>query len=54
MNVPEIVAMKLPIMARGLEKNWGVATARDGKSILYLQDEFAESNIVLVKKFDKA
>ena len=33
------------------EPGWGLAISRDGKSILYVQGEFAESNIMLVKNF---
>ena len=41
----------LPILT--LEKNpgWGLSISNDGKSIVYIQDEFAESNIMLVKNF---
>lgn len=30
---------------------WGLALAPDGKSLLYVETEFAESNIILVKNF---
>ena len=33
------------------EPDWGLALSPDGKSILYIQGEFAESNIMLVKNF---
>jgi Tol biopolymer transport system component/DNA-binding winged helix-turn-helix (wHTH) protein len=33
------------------EPGWGLSISNDGKSILYVQDEFAESNIMLVKNF---
>jgi len=40
-----------PIWTLEKEPGWGLATSRDGKSILYVQDEFADSNIILVKNF---
>lgn len=33
------------------EPGWGLSLSHDGKSILYVQGEFAESNIMLVKNF---
>lgn len=33
------------------EPGWGVNLAADGKSIVYVQDEFAQSNLMLVKNF---
>ncbi len=33
------------------EPGWGLSLSRDGKSIVYLQREFAESDIMLVKNF---
>jgi len=33
------------------EPGWGVSVSPDGKSLIYVQDEFAESNIMLVKNF---
>ena len=41
----------VPIWILEKEPGWGMAMSRDGKSILYVQDEFAESNIMLVKNF---
>jgi hypothetical protein len=36
-----------------LEKKpgWGLSLSSDGKSIVYVQDEFAESNLMLVRNF---
>jgi hypothetical protein len=33
------------------EPGWGLSVSRDGKSIVYIQSEFAESNLMLVKNF---
>ena len=33
------------------EPGWGLGLSSDGKSIVYIQDEFAESNLMLVKNF---
>jgi Tol biopolymer transport system component/DNA-binding winged helix-turn-helix (wHTH) protein len=33
------------------EPGWGLSLASDGKSIVYIQDEFAQSNLMLVKNF---
>ncbi len=33
------------------EPGWGLSLSADGKSIVYVQDEFAESNLMLVKNF---
>jgi Tol biopolymer transport system component/DNA-binding winged helix-turn-helix (wHTH) protein len=33
------------------EPGWGLSLSSDGKSIVYIQDEFAESNLMLVKNF---
>jgi Tol biopolymer transport system component len=41
----------IPIWTLEKEPGWGMAMSRAGKSILYVQDEFAESNIMLVKNF---
>jgi Tol biopolymer transport system component/DNA-binding winged helix-turn-helix (wHTH) protein len=40
-----------PVWTPDKEPGWGLAISRDGKSILYVQGEFAESNIMLVKNF---
>ena len=42
---------RIPIWTFDKEPGWGIAVAQDGKSIVYVQDEFAESNIMLVKNF---
>ena len=41
----------LPICTLEKEPGWGLSLARDGKSIVYVQNEFAESNLILVKNF---
>ena len=41
----------IPIWTLEKEPGWGLALSRDGKSIVYVQDEFAESNIMLVENF---
>ena len=33
------------------EPGWGLSRSWDGKSIVYIQDEFAQSNLMLVKNF---
>jgi Tol biopolymer transport system component len=33
------------------EPGWGLSLSPDGKSIVYVQDEFAQSNLMLVKNF---
>jgi Tol biopolymer transport system component/DNA-binding winged helix-turn-helix (wHTH) protein len=33
------------------EPGWGLSLASDGKSIVYVQDEFAQSNLMLVRNF---
>jgi Tol biopolymer transport system component/DNA-binding winged helix-turn-helix (wHTH) protein len=40
-----------PLWTLDKEPGWGLSMSRDGKSILYVQGEFAESNIMLVKNF---
>jgi Tol biopolymer transport system component/DNA-binding winged helix-turn-helix (wHTH) protein len=41
----------VPVWTLDNEPGWGLALSSDGKSILYIQGEFAESNIMLVKNF---
>ena len=41
----------IPIWTLDREPGWGLAMSRDGKSILYVQGEFTEANIMLVKNF---
>jgi len=41
----------VPIWALEKEPGWGLSLSPDGKSIAYIQNEFAESNIMLVKNF---
>lgn len=41
----------LPIWTLNKNTGWGLSLSHDGKSIVYIQDEFAESNIMLVKNF---
>jgi hypothetical protein len=33
------------------EPGWGLCLSPDGKSIVYVQDEFAQSNLMLVRNF---
>jgi Tol biopolymer transport system component/DNA-binding winged helix-turn-helix (wHTH) protein len=33
------------------EPGWGLSMSRDGKSIVYIQNEFSESNLMLVRNF---
>jgi hypothetical protein len=33
------------------EPGWGLSMSRDGKSIVYIQNDFSESNLMLVKNF---
>jgi hypothetical protein len=44
-------AKTTPLWTLDKEPGWGLSMSRDGKSILYVQGEFAESNIMLVKNF---
>ena len=39
----------LPLDAKRL--GWGLSLSSDGKSLLYVQDQFAESNLMLVRNF---
>ena len=41
----------IPIFTLEKEPGWGLSLANDGKSIVYVQNEFAESNLILVKNF---
>ena len=41
----------IPLWTLDKEPGWGLAMSPNGKSILYVQGEFAESNIMLVKNF---
>jgi Tol biopolymer transport system component len=41
----------VPIWTLEKEPGWGLSISQDAKSILYVQNEFAESNIMLVKNF---
>ena len=41
----------LPIWTLNKKPGWGLSISNDGKSIVYIQNEFAESNIMLVKNF---
>jgi Tol biopolymer transport system component/DNA-binding winged helix-turn-helix (wHTH) protein len=48
----EFAAQKtIPLWTLEKEPGWGLTISRDGKSILYIQNEFAESNLMLVKNF---
>jgi hypothetical protein len=41
----------IPIWNLEKEPGWGLSMSRDGKSIVYIQNEFSESNLMLVKNF---
>jgi Tol biopolymer transport system component len=41
----------IPIWSLEKEPGWGLSLSQDGKSIVYIQNEFAESNLMLVKNF---
>jgi Tol biopolymer transport system component/DNA-binding winged helix-turn-helix (wHTH) protein len=41
----------IPIWTLNKTPGWGLSISNDGKSIVYIQNEFAESNIMLVKNF---
>ena len=41
----------IPIWTLEQMPGWGLSISNDGKSIVYIQNEFAESNIMLVKNF---
>jgi hypothetical protein len=40
-----------PVWKLEKEPGWGLSLSSDGKSLVYLQNEFAESDIMLVKNF---
>src|SRR5262249_54481058 len=40
-----------PIWTLENEPGWGLSISRDGKSIVYIQDEYAESSVMLVTNF---
>ncbi len=41
----------LPVWTVEKHSGWALSMSQDGKSIIYIQNEFAESNIMLVKNF---
>ncbi len=41
----------MPVWTLAREPGWGLSLSHDGKSIIYVQNEFAESDIMLVKNF---
>jgi Tol biopolymer transport system component/DNA-binding winged helix-turn-helix (wHTH) protein len=41
----------IPIWSLEKEPGWGLSLSHDGKSIVYIQNEFLESNLMLVKNF---
>jgi Tol biopolymer transport system component/DNA-binding winged helix-turn-helix (wHTH) protein len=41
----------IPIWTLEKEPGWGLSLSHDGKSVVYIQSEFSESNIMLVKNF---
>ena len=40
-----------PIWSLERKPGWGLSLSPDGKSLAFIQEEFAESNIMLVKNF---
>jgi Tol biopolymer transport system component/DNA-binding winged helix-turn-helix (wHTH) protein len=41
----------IPLWHLDRDSGWGLSLSRDGKSLFFVQNEFAESNIMLVKNF---
>ena len=41
----------VPVWTLEKEPGWGMSMSQDGKSIFYIQNEYAESNLMLVKNF---
>jgi Tol biopolymer transport system component/DNA-binding winged helix-turn-helix (wHTH) protein len=41
----------IPIWTLDKEPGWGLSLSNDGKSIYYIQNEFSESNLMLVRNF---
>jgi Tol biopolymer transport system component len=41
----------IPIRNLQKEAGWGLSMSKDGKSIIYIQNEFSESNLMLVRNF---
>ena len=46
-----VTGKTVPIWAFEKRPGWGLSMSNDGKSIVYIQNDFAESNIMLVKNF---
>ena len=44
-------AKTIPIWSLEKEAGWGLSMSKDGRSIVYIQNEFSESNLMLVKNF---
>ena len=40
-----------PIWTLEKEPGWGLSMSSDGRSIVYIQNEFSESNLMMVKNF---
>ncbi len=41
----------IPIWTLDKEPGWGLCLSNDGMSIVYIQNEFSESNLMLVRNF---
>lgn len=41
----------IPIWTLDKEPGWGLSLSKDGKSVVYIQNEFSESNLMLVRNF---
>jgi Tol biopolymer transport system component/DNA-binding winged helix-turn-helix (wHTH) protein len=40
-----------PVFTLDRDAGWGLSVSRDGKSLVYTQDDFAESNLMMVENF---
>lgn len=40
-----------PVLTLEKEPGWGLSASNDGKSIVFTQDDFAESNLMMVENF---
>ena len=41
----------IPVWTLEKEPGWGLSLSHDGKSLVYIQNEFSESNLMLVRNF---
>jgi hypothetical protein len=40
-----------PVLSPDKEVNWGITVSPDGRYMMYVQNDFSQSNLVLVKNF---